>query len=106
MVVRAYNARKLATFMNCTTHHYACDCRERKLWAVLKPHLTDLKLEGLRGNQVAFQAFIDIDETWRELYGCSIEDDERGEAVRFDDRCPAVIVQMKPKRKRPTNETD
>jgi hypothetical protein len=62
---------------NCTTHHHACDCRERKLLAVLKPHMTELKLEGLRGNQVAFQAFVDVDETWRELYGCSIEDDER-----------------------------
>lgn len=64
---------------NCTTHHHACDCRERKLLAVLKPHMTELKLEGLRGSQVAFQAFIDIDETWRELYGFSIEDDERAE---------------------------
>lgn len=63
----------------CTTHHHACDCRERKLLAVLKPHMTELKLEGLRGNQVAFQAFLDVDETWRELYGWSIEDDDRAE---------------------------
>ena len=53
------------------------DCRDRKLLAVLKPHMAELKLEGLQGNQVAFQAFVDVDETWRELYGCSIEDDER-----------------------------
>lgn len=64
---------------HCITHHHACDCRERKLLAVLKPHMTELKLEGLRGNQIAFQAFVDVDETWRELYGCSIEDDERAE---------------------------
>jgi hypothetical protein len=63
----------------CTTHHHACDCRERKLLAVLKPHMTELKLEGLRGNQIALQAFVDVDETWRELYGCSIEDDDRAE---------------------------
>ena len=63
----------------CATHHHACDCRERKLLAVLKPHMTELKLEGQRGNQIAFQAFVDMDEAWRELYGCSIEDDERGE---------------------------
>lgn len=63
----------------CTTHHHACDCRERKLLAVLKPHMTELKLEGLRGNKVALQAFVDVDETWRELYGCSIEDDDRSE---------------------------
>jgi hypothetical protein len=65
--------------MNCITHYHACDCREKKILAVLKPHMTRLKLEGLRGNQAAFQAFIDIDEVWRELYGCSIEDDERFE---------------------------
>lgn len=64
---------------NCTTHHHACDCRERKLISVLKPHMTKLKLEGLRGNEIAFQAFVDIDETWRELYGCSIEDDCRAD---------------------------
>lgn len=61
----------------CTTHHHACDCRERKLLAVLKPHLSLLRIEGLNGSEVAFQAFVDIDETWRELYGCSIEDDIR-----------------------------
>lgn len=63
--------------LKCSAHHHACDCREVKLLSVLKPHMVDLKLEGLRGNQIALQAFIDIDETWRELYGCSIEDDER-----------------------------
>ena len=71
----------------CSTHHHACDCRERKLLAVLKPHMTELKLEGLRGNQIALQAFVDVDETWRELYGCSIEDDDRVEQpnVRISD---------------------
>lgn len=72
---RVQRLAKLRT--QCTTHHYACDCRERKLLAVLKPHMTELKLEGLRGNQVAFQAFVDVDEVWLELYGYSIEDDDR-----------------------------
>ena len=49
-----------------------------KIARVLQTHMTALKLEGLRGNQVALQAFIDVDEMWRELFDCSIEDDERG----------------------------
>jgi hypothetical protein len=56
-----------------------------KIAAVLQAHMTALKLEGLRGNQVALQAFIDVDEMWRELFDCSIEDDERGKTPNSSD---------------------
>lgn len=49
------------------------------LLEVLQPHMKELKLHGLAGDQVSFQAFVDINEIWRKLYGCNIEDDRRSE---------------------------
>lgn len=63
--------------MSCTTHHHACDCRERKLLETMGLVALELRDKGLKGNDVAFQAFVDIDEMWLELYGCSITDDKR-----------------------------
>lgn len=62
---------KDAVVRQCTTHHYACDCRERKLRVILQSICADLMESS---NNVAFKAYIDINEFWFEQYGCAIMD--------------------------------
>ncbi len=61
----------------CVTHHHACDCRETRLLATLKPLAQELLNHGKNGDETAFCAYVDINEMWVELYGCEILDDTR-----------------------------
>ena len=61
----------------CVTHHHACDCRETRLLATLKPLAQELLNHGKNGDETAFCAYVDINEMWVELYGCEILDDAR-----------------------------
>jgi len=53
----------------CRTHHHACDCREARMYAVLRGVADDLINSA---DETAHQAYIDINEMWIELYGSEI----------------------------------
>lgn len=55
----------------CTTHHHACDCRERKLRKMLQDVCGDLMMSS---NALLFKSFVEINEFWIEQYGCEIMD--------------------------------
>ena len=61
---------------SCSTHHHACDCREARLRAVLRGVADDLSKSA---DATAFQAYIDINEMWIELYGYEILSNAPGE---------------------------
>jgi hypothetical protein len=58
----------------CSTHYHACDCREARLYAVLRGVADDLSKSA---DATAFQAYIDINEMWIELYGHEILSNKR-----------------------------
>jgi hypothetical protein len=58
----------------CSTHHHACDCREARLYAVLRGVADDLSKSA---DAAALQACVDINEMWIELYGLEILPDAR-----------------------------
>jgi hypothetical protein len=53
----------------CSTHHHACACREERLHTTLRGVARDLANSA---DATAFQAYIDINELWIELYGHEI----------------------------------
>lgn len=74
----------------CTTHHHACDCRESALLETLWGICKDLRSEGMKGNEPAFAAFVEINEHWLEWYGCEILDDPRVPPNAPDQRPPEL----------------
>jgi hypothetical protein len=57
---------------NCVTHHHACDCREERLLRTLRSVCEGLRRHGINGDEVAMDAYLEISEMWRELYGGEI----------------------------------
>jgi hypothetical protein len=53
----------------CTTHHHACDCRERALREALIPVAKEMREVGLAGDDRVFQWYADLNEMWLGLYG-------------------------------------
>jgi hypothetical protein len=50
---------------------------EIRLLAMLQPLAQELLNHGKNGDEVAFSAYVDINETWLDIYGCEILDDKR-----------------------------
>ncbi len=56
----------------CTTHHHACDCREKRLRKLISDLHKSIEDAGDRDR---FEKIVDV--FWCKQYGCCFNDDKR-----------------------------